>query len=400
MGIFAPPPRYFIWGELMSAAIQRSISDRGVILQFPSIFRPVEAPTGPTTSSSGSGHKKRHKSKQGQRELPFELCDTPGRYQAELLARQFADDVLTPEAAARIAETTTVAGYYRQVMLPTIRGSRAPKTLEHYVTALSEWEKYAPKIDHPEWAGMPIKLVTARYIEAYFEAAEAELAPSTIALSWKKLRAILRHAKDRKVIEKVPTPKPVSVDEGSIVTYTDDQIEQAYRALNGNLELQVAFVLSINTGMRPVDLFCLRVSDLELATDPAVTFRARKTDKQQSIPLAPITVAQLLRLPREGDYLFPSLSNPIAQAPESSAAAVRRNEEFKLLLSAVGIKHERPWKVCRATCNTRLENVKSGVGEFVLGHSLKGVNAKHYYDRTAVVTDTVNAVKQPDCFSL
>lgn len=378
--------------------MQLDHDDGPSILKFPSVFRPQEQDDRPTTPSSGSVSKSRPKSCASQKQFPFERLDSAGLLQAEMLARQYADPVLTPEAAARVAETTTLAGYYKEIMRPRLVGQRAAKTLEHYVTALNQWETYAPKLDLPEWSGMPVKLITGRYVEAFFEAASEQLENSTIELAWKKVRAILNDAKRLKVIDKIPKPKLLSVEDGAIVTYSDDEIVRAYAALKDHLELQVAFVLAVNAGLRPIDLFRLHRDALDLGNDPSITFTAQKTGKLQRVPLAAVTVAQLRRLPRDTQYLFPSLGNPKAQAPESSAAATKRNELFKSLIASVGLTHERPWKVCRATCNTRLEACQKGVGEFVLGHCAKGVNAKHYNDRTQVVTDTINRVPQPACF--
>ena len=377
------------------------------IIPFPSLYVPPADVPGPTTTGSGSEGKKQRKSLPGQRQLPFERLDTVGIQQAELLARQFRDEVLAPEAAVAIASTTTLRGYFLEVMLPRLKGERTTSTIQNYKTAISQWERFAPQFDSPDWAGMPIKLITGKYIDAFVDRARGKIRDSSLNQSRKKILAILNHAKAQKGIEAVPRPKPITVSSGNVQTYSDAEITRGYLALAERAEYQVAWVLAINAGLRPVDLFCLRWADCDLTgAAPSVTFTARKTGKEQRVPLAPVTVAHLKRLQNQGadaaplacEFVFAGLTNPAAKDPEGSDLAVARNKRVKELLAGVGITHERPWPVCRATCNTRLKRIHDGVGPFVLGHSVQGVNAKHYTDLTQVVIETINAVPQPACF--
>ncbi len=370
----------------------------------PSRVTEVPAARGPTTSSSGSGKQKRSKSSPAQGKL-FETVTDEGYRLAAALAKQSRRPKLSPEQAALMGRQSTLSAYYNDVMKSElIRDGVAGSTRQGFVSALKHWDKFGPQLDLPGWCGMPIELITEEQIDACLQAAlrgdgKQTYKPSYVDLTRKKLLGILRHANGQGVIDAVPEPQTIAVADSPIVTYTDEEITRAYHALAGHVELQVAFVLAITAGQRPVDLFCLQRSDVDLIEDPCLTFTARKTGKRQWVPLAAVTVAQLRRLPSsDSPYLFPSLSNPLADEPEDSAAAIARQELVRKLFKGAGVVVEYPWKTCRATCNTRLEAHRPGIGEIVLGHTPKGVNAKHYKNRTQEVKDAVNTVPYPVCF--
>lgn len=316
-------------------------------------------------------------------------------------AAQWSDSKLTPEEAAEIAARCTLATYWQDHVKPTKHAVKR-NTLNKYAAAVSCWNKYAPRpAAAGDWPGLPIGLITTKYAQAWAEAAAKSIAPATLAPYWYHLRAIFKHAVAAGVIETAPAPKLPKVIAKTPVTLQLDQIEAAYRSLADCPELQVAFVFMLNTGMRPVDAFVLPWSAITHAARWNVTFTARKTGLPQCLPLANVTVSQLKRLPgwatRRGS-VFPSLGNAAAKDPERSRPARRRRKLLKSKLAALGIHCNKPHQVSRATCNTRLETYRDGVGRIVLGHAGKDVNTNHYLDPGAKILDGVCNVPQPPCF--
>jgi len=166
----------------------------------------------------------------------------------------------------------------------------------------------------------------------------------------------------------------------------------------------VAFVTAVNVGPRAVDLFTLRWEDFSFfAERPVVEFTARKTGKRQVVPLAEVTLRQLDRWKRASGVLlpvglvWPELTDAAARDPERSRAARDRNARFKRILATLGIAHERPWQVCRLTCNERLERHRPGAGQFVLGHA-STLNSVSYRDPSGLIYEAVSTLPQPECF--
>lgn len=298
--------------------------------------------------------------------------------------------------AARVRDATLAAG------------SRAKDR-----QALNRWERYSRKPgDWPAgvpWQGRPLVACTDEEATATCTAMRRALAWTTCRSTWNHLRIIFRRAVDVKAIKRVPVVtwgRTAGTERAPKELYNDRQIGDIWRALAGQTDLQVAFCLSVNVGLRTVDLFCLRWEDLQLSRDrPVVEFTARKTGKRQVVPLGPVTVAQLERwrrkqgilFPECGGLVWPELTDASAPDPERSRAARERNRRFKAALESIGIRHKKPWQVGRLTCNERLESHRPGSGQFVLGHSAT-LNSTSYREPSGMVYEAVVTLAQPECF--
>jgi integrase len=336
---------------------------------------------------------------------------SPVAPEVQAYANQVADEMRDPCVPAHqrewIGNNLSLRQFYSDWMLADRQkrvesGALAAATLEKDLFCLSQWERFSrPKDwqDDKPWPGFPIGKVTGRYLDSVLNEMRQHVSPGTVTSTWNHLRTILNFAARIRAIDKAPRPGRRKTDDREVSIFRDEQIVAAFGALAGEPDLQVAFVLAVNAGIRPVDLFCLRWRDFDLATRPTVTFRSRKTGKLQKIPLAPVTVAHIQRLPREGSdgMLFPGRSSPEAKFPERSKPSRNRRLITKRLFAKVGIHFEKPSQVARATCNTRLNRVREGAGVFVLGHGLT-LNAKSYTEPSDLVREAVLAVEQPACF--
>jgi integrase len=191
-----------------------------------------------------------------------------------------------------------------------------------------------------------------------------------------------------------------------------------------NPELFVGTLLGLATGLRPKDKWMLRWGAIASETLPEVeltkdgvdvlaTFsevwfveveRAAKSDKNQRVPLAPDVAQCVLRLrslaadAARDSLVFPSCVDAIAN-PEHSPAATRRKRATRQQLVRLGLQatdYPKPCQSARKTCNEMLQSSRKGVGEFVLGHSVQGVNAQNYRDPNDLVRATVNAIRWPE----
>jgi integrase len=180
--------------------------------------------------------------------------------------------------------------------------------------------------------GRPLAWITDQHATDTVAAMRRELSGETCKSTWRHLCGILNHAVKIKALERAPEPEWARAEDRQAKELFDDAaLAAVYQALAGQVDLQVAFVLSVNAGLRPVDLFSLHWSSVLLRRErPALEFTARKTGKRQVVPLGSVTVAQLARWRRASGVLldeclvWPELTDAAAPDPERSRAARRR----------------------------------------------------------------------------
>lgn len=257
-----------------------------------------------------------------------------------------------------------------------------------------------------QWPGLPIGRINEPVLRAVMRRARADgLSVSTCRSWWASLHGIFREAVRRGAIVTAPKCR-LPVDRKPPALFSPGQIDAIVRGLEFHTPLQIAFILAVSTGMRPVDLFGLRWRDFTLDTTPVfVTFGAKKTRKLQRIPLHPIVTQHLRRLQvwqsrhGESESLFHSLTSENHLAPERSRPARSRNAMIKHAINAVGVAcPNKPWQACRATCNERMERHCLGSGQFLLGHSLT-LNSSSYREPSDHIVNAVLTLPQPDSFT-
>ena len=336
-----------------------------------------------------------------------------------------------PEADRQsFAEGHTLRGLYEHVqygmeaqrLARVTAGTLAAASVAKDRQAINRWEQYSPRpagwLEGQDWQGRPLAWITDQHATDTVAAMREGLSGQSVRSTWAHLRTIFLHAVRVKALARPPEPEWGKGDAGRAAKelYGDRQLVEIYRALEGQADLQVAFVVSVNVGPRTVDLFRLRWENFSLQRDrPVVEFTARKTGKRQVVPLGPVTVAQLERwrkisgtlgqspLAGEagfcGGLVWPGLTDADAADPERSRPARERNARFKAVLSGLGIEVEKPWQVGRLTCNERLERHRPGSGQFVLGHA-NTLNSISYREPSGMVFEAVTTLPQPACFGL
>lgn len=331
---------------------------------------------------------------------------------SEALAGEQKIDVVPEEQREEYARQTTLWQFYHDWMeadrrRSVDRGILAAKTLQKDRQSLRRWAKFTMPDNwstSTSWPGPTLAFINQRVIEDWIDRARDALAFTTVKGSWSHLRAMLNEAVRRHAMDFAPRIRLQEQHDDDFTCnefWKVSEISGIYNGLSIFPDLQTAFVLGCNGGMRSVDLFLLEWKNFEAPAKPGdvafISFRSRKTKKRQRIPLAPVTAAHVMRLPRVDQYLFPGLSSPDAVDPEKSMAARRRTFLFKQVAIALGIDVERPWQRCRVTCNERMERHSFGSGQFMLGHAMT-LNSRSYRDPSDLIVDAVMTVDQPECF--
>jgi len=218
----------------------------------------------------------------------------------------------------RFALTTTLRDFYAHGLYglealrrQAVKDSRlAGASLVKDLQAINRWERFSPRPGSwPAglvWHGRPLAAITDLHVNETLTAMRAELAGDTVRSTWNHLRTIFNRAVEVKAIDKAPEPTwgKDSCDRAAKQLYSDSQLVEIYTALAGQVDLQVAFVVSVNVGPRTVDLFLLRWEDLDLVRERAVVeYVARKTGKRHVVPLAEVTVRQSVRWARNSGLL-------------------------------------------------------------------------------------------------
>lgn len=284
---------------------------------------------------------------------------------------------------------------------------RARGTLQKERQAINRWERFTQPDDWPEGADWPgpslavIGGVSREWFEALWDRMlqpNGPLATDTVKATRNHLMSIIKHAVAVNALQRVSQSRALCNNTPRTRIYTPDEVRRAMDILQADPLLQAAFWLSLHAGPRTVDLFLIKWTDFvkDARGRMLLDFQSRKTGKLQAVPIAAATWEVINALPRSGPHVFDGYGNPEAKDPEKTYQSRVRNTLMKQLLRRAGIDVAKPWQVARATCNERYESHRPGVGGFILGHSLGGVNARSYRQPTEAVHEAVKTLPPYD----
>ena len=344
---------------------------------------------------------------------------------AASLSEQFSTRKITPEMRIWLRDNLTVRQLYVDWMLSEREaqckaGTLSAGTLSKDRQTINRWEKYSRPINWPEgkpWPGVNVGAISNRLIENVFGRMRDELADTTVKGTRCHFATMIHAGQRLGLIDPMKIPG-VHVGRIEPRIYTDAEAIAAYTALSQMPDMQTAFVLSLAAGPRSVDLFGIRWSDIRFSDVPRLKFTAKKTGFLHVIPLAPVAVRHLDRLPRESEFVFPRISNNLSKDPEKSEPARQRTDRFRTILFNIGICDceenglqvgiEKPWQVGRKTAGTWIERVERGMSSVLLGHGSdddapEKVTQAHYLptelEPSPALIKAVNAVRWPEVFT-
>lgn len=304
--------------------------------------------------------------------------------------------------------------YYEQAMLPARRLKNSPRTIESDLVCIGRWERCAhskpKKWVKDEWnkpraellQGEPIKdppigLVTDEDLTEFVTALGRQLSAKTVQTTVRTLSVIFNHAGPqgprhrhaRDVLLRCPAFPTMSLPIAKKFIPQPATIQALLRAsssLPSRLQpLGRALVLVLaSLGIRPRDVCELTKSAFNTAAGE-LSWVARKTERHKPHPVVcplPACVA---------NALTELLANPVSRKRLlcSYPMAVK---VWRKLLRAAGLTEKRTdsrgrkFPLCsmaslRKYCNTRLNGIRQGAGDWVLGHAIQGqsqVNHEHY----------------------
>lgn len=318
-------------------------------------------------------------------------------------AARYRPKLVPPDERAAYAQGTSLRQFYEDCCggrwNSLGRKSRKRGTYAKDRQALNRWEKYTQPENWRggDWVGPSLHfldLVDDVWLDTIWKRMEQEMAPATVDATRGHLLTIMRHAVKVRAITRHPAGERERATPKTRI-YTPDEVQAVLEAFRAEPLLHAAFWLALHIGPRSEDLFLFKWTSVveDARGRRMLDYEAIKTRKLQAVPLADCVWEELELLERSEPYLFPELSNPTARDPEKSAEARMRNKLAKRLMKRAGIDvPDKPWQVARATCNERYESHRPGVGQFILGHALKGVNATSYRSPTACVWEAVRTL--------
>jgi integrase len=209
------------------------------------------------------------------------------------------------------------------------------------------------------------------------------------------------------IVDRVKSDYETDVIDDLIPTaYSEQQLQAVYEQLDGDLELQTAWVLGAFTGPRPGDLFAMRWQrNIRLSVDPAdmvyIPEKTRRKRRHIWCPLGSIVVDHLRRLIRQQAHLgepqglvFPRLTDANRKNHEDGENSRARNRRIKRAMSDAGIPDspdtERPWQMLRATANSRLNDCETGMGDRATHGAKPSVQGAFYTDYRDPLCRAVN----------
>lgn len=286
-----------------------------------------------------------------------------------------------------------------------------PKTLELYEGMLNRWEQYTDntpvsQIDREMVKAFRTKLVERPYkrgktwhkrspetvnkIMRMFSAAISPLWPADrhntggkgFVPFFKKLKALRRQ-------KKLPFTFSRAELSAMYLNCSACKPTGGYRktALYEPHLWRTALVLALNTGPRTWDLYALKWEDVRWDDFRygSVFYQSRKNSKIQRPPLNEVArqhLEHLRSLKLDEVHVFPQF---------------KKNKSFYAAWDRICAKAgvDAVFESFRKTCSTFHEDVIKGVGAFITGHDLKGVNAQFYDNPTKRVMRAVYRMKNP-----
>lgn len=264
----------------------------------------------------------------------------------------------------------------------------------------------------PAWADRPPRddpgLVTDAHLLAFRAWLEAAgLAPSTVAKTWRNLRAVFRRLGPRETgnpqglgllaacpaftVPRVQAPRVrilTPAELGGLGQACDVATWPRSRATAAAAWRALLAVLFVH-GLRIGDAVALPPAAVvrvpELPEQPGLANPSgwlfvdqRKTGKRYWLPLLPETRGHLDALARpDAPYLFPFGGRYDGGSFKRAWAEIRERAGLR------GLKLH----ALRATSNMAWEAIRPGLGAWVLGHAQAGINARYYTERTRELVD-------------
>lgn len=320
-------------------------------------------------------------------------------------------------AEPRLGPQASLRACFEAYVLPEL-DERATSTLIEYETTLCHWERLAGdppvgSIDRAVLKMFRTKLFETKYRRG--NGPKRSRSPATVNKVFRTLKAMItplwpadRHNPGgRGLVPFCKFPEPLATCKSLPFVYSRKDLTALYLAaeacatpkqqrmspLHNPSVWRAAMVLALNTGPRTWDLFSLKWSDVRWDDFRfgSVFFAARKTAKVQRPPLnrcASTHLKHLQSLALDSERVFPGFAKGKAFY-----------DAWGRICAKAGVP-DADFEDFRKTCSTLHDDIFPGVGPWLTGHEVRGVNAQNYQNPTKRVLRTVYSLKLPRGFRL
>ncbi len=265
-----------------------------------------------------------------------------------------------------------------------------PKTASEYERALT--------VDFKAWEERPISAITKAEVNEILDAAVEAGTPIKANRMLSYLSAMMNWAASKDIIQIPPTMhvRAPHSEKSRDRSLSETEIKILWQVLNGEPIFGGLMKFLLLTGQRREEVAQMRWSELDLDSDQPMWEIPRervKMDRPHRVPLSPLAVDILNRVPRVGDkFTFTTTGN--SGMSGFSRAKTRIDNAIARLVAAEGLNgvFQKPWVIhdLRRTCATEMAELGASrdVVELILNHrsgSRSGVAA--IYNRSELLSE-------------
>lgn len=293
----------------------------------------------------------------------------------------------------------TLREIYDSHLLPSLRQRKAA-TRQGYLDALSHWER----ITH----NPPVQQIDADLMLRFQQALIPGRSAQTVNKIMRTLHPLIvrtwpremRNLSGLGLCELFAWPTALPVEETEPRVYSAAEVDALYAAaevatwphvpgIPAPRVWQTMMVCHYTAGPRTYDLGGwewekIRWDEFEFGS---VSFVAKKRTKLHRLPLHEVAAAHLRSIEGDWTQVFPGFR----RSNKSNIA-----KHWKRICAAAGVVGVM--EDFRKTCDTAYEDHSEGVGQWILGHSRRGVNARNYYNPTSRIVKAVATLPVPESF--
>ena len=224
-----------------------------------------------------------------------------------------------------------------------------------------------------DWKKLPLIAVTTNNILKRFEFVTKDVSPTTANRWLASVRACLQEAWRRELIETNPAMRiranSVANERGRVLS--NEEFQRFVDAVNQleDVYSRTAFYFLAETGLRLSELLNAKWQDIKLDMGEWILPNT-KSNKKQSIPLAPEILDILDKLPKRGDYII------AGKNPDNPRTDLKR--PWKRILEISGLEDFHIHDIRRTFCVQIIKTSGVNLASKLLRHSDIRVTVKHY----------------------
>ncbi len=226
---------------------------------------------------------------------------------------------------------------------------------------------------------LPIKQLSEKHCDDFKKYLQSKLHGETISNYWKKFKAVIQQAAKEKLISEDLTAgiRVVRSNELKKEILSFDEIKKLAAAHCGNDQVKRAFLFSINTGLRWVDVKALRWKNIDGSKLRFIQAKTKDTSSAANLTLdLNKTALALIGTPREP-------SAHVFTLPSHTAC----NDDLSVWVERAGISKHITWHCARHSLAVNLLDKEGGNADVKTVASILGHSGLNHIDKYLRVID-------------